>query len=201
MESYLGSSRTDTRVKGKICPFSFYSVNTLLWTWQEYQWHVNTDINYTKYQNRHMVGKISTVILLQVNFHISLHLTFDLLTWPLTPEYHGGQYWSPTNPVWLLTGIWLESYDPNRVLQVNFHIWPLTSEYQGSQYRASTNPVWLQTGIWLEVINPNRVLQVNFHIWPTYVTFDLIAWRFSKSNYQPSLALNRHVAAKLFKLL
>ena len=47
---------------------------------------------------------------LQVNFHIWPHLTFDLLTWPLIPEYHGGHNRASTNQVWLQTGIWLESY-------------------------------------------------------------------------------------------
>ena len=55
-----------------------------------------------------------------------------------------------------------------------------------------------------KVINPiNRVLQVNFHIWPTYMTFDLITWRFSMSNYQPSLigpAWHRHVVEELWTL-
>ena len=49
---------------------------------------------------------------LQVNFHIWPHLTFDLLTWSLTPEYCEGHHRAFTNQVWLQTGIWLESYQP-----------------------------------------------------------------------------------------
>ena len=61
-----------------------------------------------------------------------------------------------------------------------------------------------QTYGW-KVINHNSLAGklshlTSFDLLPTYVTFDLIiAWRFSRSNYQPSLALNRPVAAKLFK--
>ena len=38
------------------------------------------------------------------------HLTFDLLMWPLTPEYHGSQHRASTNQVWLQTNAGLESY-------------------------------------------------------------------------------------------
>ena len=40
------------------------------------------------------------------------HLTLDLLVWPVTPEYHGGQFRASTNQVWLQTDAWLESYQP-----------------------------------------------------------------------------------------
>ena len=33
---------------------------------------------------------------LRVNLHIWPHMTFDLLMWPLTPAYHGGQYRAST---------------------------------------------------------------------------------------------------------
>ena len=69
--------------------------------------------------------------------------------------------------------------NPNRVLQVNFHIWPhltcdllmwpLTPEYHGHQ---PTNFGYKLAYYW-KVINPNRVLQVNFHIWPLTYLHDL----------------------------
>ena len=104
------------------------------------------------------VGKLSTVIVLQVNLHIWPHLNFDLLMWPLTPEYHGGQHRASTIQVWLQTC--RVGKLSTVVLQVHLHIWPhltfdllmwpLTPEYHGGQYRASTNQVWLQTDAGLE---------------------------------------------------
>ena len=84
----------------------------------------------------------------------------------------------------------------NRVFQVNFQIWPLTYLHdlwlqnivEANIGRLPSKFGYKQAYGWI-VINPNRVLQVNFHIWP-HLTFDLIiSWRFSRSNYQPSLAL------------
>ena len=66
----------------------------------------------TKFGHNQMQGwkVINRYRILQVNFHIWPHLTFDLLMWPLTPEYHGGQYRASTNQVWLQTDAGLESY-------------------------------------------------------------------------------------------
>ena len=68
----------------------------------------------TKFGHNQMQGwkVINRYRILQVNFHIWPHLTFDLLMWPLTPEYHGGQYKASTNQVWLQTDGGLESYQP-----------------------------------------------------------------------------------------
>ena len=96
---------------------------------------------------------------LQVNLHIWPHLTFDLLMWPLTPEYHGGQHRASTKFGYKQMQGW-KVINHYRVLQVNLHIWPhltfdllmwpLTPEYHGGQYRASTNQMWLQTNAGLE---------------------------------------------------
>ena len=58
---------------------------------------------------RHMVGKLLTLIVLQVNFHILPQLTFDLLTWPLTSLWHGGSQ-GVTTKFGPKTGMLLKSY-------------------------------------------------------------------------------------------
>ena len=120
--------------------------------------HLPSNFGYKQMQGWKVINRYRVV---QVNLHIWPHLTFDLLMWPLTLEYHGGQHRASTIQVWLQTDAGLESYQPlYRVLQVNLHIWPhftfdllmwpLTTEYHGGQYRASTNQVWLQADAGLE---------------------------------------------------
>ena len=79
-----------------------------LWWMNEMNEWMNEDMN----DNVKSQNVINCNRVLQVNFDIWPHLTFDLLMWHLTPEYHGGQYRASTNQVWLQTGIWLESYQP-----------------------------------------------------------------------------------------
>ena len=63
--------------------------------------------------------------------------------------------------------------NPNRVLQVNFHIWPLTDLHdlwpqnimEANVGHLPTKFGYKQAQGW-KVINPNRILPVNFHIWP-----------------------------------
>ena len=69
--------------------------------------HLPTKFGYKQMQGWKVINRYRV---LQVNLHIWPHLTFDLLMWPLTPEYHGGQYRASTNQVWLQTDAGLESY-------------------------------------------------------------------------------------------
>ena len=71
--------------------------------------HLPTKFGYKQIQGWNVINPNRV---LQVNFHIWPHLTFDLFMWPLTPEYHGGQYRASTNQVWLQTDAGLESYQP-----------------------------------------------------------------------------------------
>ena len=142
----------------------------------------------TKFGHNQMQGwkVINRYRILQVNFHIWPHLTFDQLMWPLTPEYHGGQYRASTNQVCYKQMQGWKVINRYGVLQVNLHIWPhltfdllmwrLTPEYHGGQYRASipTKFGYKQMQGW-KVINRYRVLQVNLHIW-LHLTFDLLMW-------------------------
>ena len=81
----------------------------------------------TKFGHNQMQGwkVINRYRILQVNFHIWPHLTFDLLMWPLTPEYHGGQHEASTTQGWLQTDARLESYQPLQTFTFDL-IWPLT---------------------------------------------------------------------------
>ena len=71
--------------------------------------HLPTKFGYNQMQGWKVINRYR---ILQVNFHIWPHLTFDLLMWPLTPEYHRGQYRASINQVWLQTDAGLESYQP-----------------------------------------------------------------------------------------
>ena len=50
--------------------------------------HLPTKFGYNQMQGWKVINRYR---ILQVNFHILPHLTFDLLMWPLTPEYHGSR--------------------------------------------------------------------------------------------------------------
>ena len=69
--------------------------------------HLPTKFGYKQMQGWKVINRYRV---LRVNLHIWPHLTFDLLMWPLTPEYHGGQHRASTNQVWLQTDAGLESY-------------------------------------------------------------------------------------------
>ena len=102
--------------------------------------HLPTKFRYNQMQGWKVINRYR---ILEVNFHILPHLTFDLLMWPLTPEYHGGQYRHLKNVLTKFGYKQMQGWkviNCYRVLQVNFHIWPLTAEYHGGQYRASTKP-------------------------------------------------------------
>ena len=151
---------------------------------------------------------------LQVNFHIWPHLTFDLLTWSLTPEYCGGQHRpSPTKFGYKQAYGW-KVINAFWVLQVNFHIWPLTYLHDlWSQNIVEANIGHLPTKFgykqaygW-KVINPKSLTGklshlTSFDLWPTYVTFDhRISWRPILGIYQPSLVTNRHMVGKLSTII
>ena len=88
--------------------------------------------------------------------------------WPQNIGYEQMQGWKIINP--------------NRDLQVNFHIWPLTYLCDlWPQNITEANIGHLQTKFgykqmqgW-KVINRYRVLQVNFHIWP-HLTYLCDLW-------------------------
>ena len=69
--------------------------------------HLPSKFGYKQMQGWKVINRYRV---LQVKLHIWPHLTFDLLMWPLTPEYHGGLYRASTNQVWLQTDAGLESY-------------------------------------------------------------------------------------------
>ena len=69
--------------------------------------HLPTKFGYKQTQGWKVINRYRV---LQVNLHIWPNLTLDLLMWPLSPEYHGGQYRASTNQVWLQTDARLESY-------------------------------------------------------------------------------------------
>ena len=142
----------------------------------------------TKFGYKQMQGwkVINPNRVLQVNFHIWPHLTFDLLMWPLTPEYHGGQHRASTNQVWLQTDAGLEIYQPLYSLAGKTFtfdlIWPLTyfsdlwpqNIMEANIGHLPTKFGYKQMQGW-KVINRYRVLQVSLHIWP-HLTFDLLMW-------------------------
>ena len=98
-------------------------------------------IKYLRYKQMHGWKVINRYRVLQVNHHIWPHLTFDLLMWPLTPEYHEGQHMASTNQVGYKQMHGWKVINRYRVLQVNLHIWPqltfdllmwpLTPEFHG----------------------------------------------------------------------
>ena len=123
-------------------------------------------------------------IVLQVSVYIWPHLTFDLLTWPLTLKYCGGQHRASLEATkfgYKHAYGW-KVINRNRVLRVNFHILPLTYLHDlWPQKIVEANIGHLSTKFgykhaygW-KVTNHNKVLQVNFHIWP-HLTFDLLTW-------------------------
>ena len=144
--------------------------------------HLPTKFGYNQMQGWKVINRYR---ILQVNFHILPHLTFDLLMWPSTPEYHGGQYRHLLTKFGYKQMQGWKVINCYRVLQVDLHIWPhltfdllmwpSTPEYHGGQYRhLLTKFGYKQMQGW-KVINCYRVLQVNLHIWP-HLTFDLLMW-------------------------
>ena len=89
--------------------------------------HLPTKFGYKQMQGWKVINRYR---ILQVNLHIWPHLTFDLLIWPLTPEYIGGQHRASTIQVWLQTDVGLESYQPLENLAgkpshlTSFDLWP-----------------------------------------------------------------------------
>ena len=132
--------------------------------------------------NRHMVGKLSTVIVLQVNFHIWPHLTFDLLTWPLTPEYCGGQYRASTNYVWLQSSIYGWKVINHNSLAGKlshltlFDLWPNYMTFDPKILWRPTQGIYQPSLVTIKhmvgKLSTIIVLQVNFHIW-----WNLQAWK------------------------
>ena len=137
------------------------------------------------------------------------NLTFDLLTWPLTPEYCGGQHRASSNQVWLQQAYGWKVINCNSLAGkhshlTSFDLWPT---YVTFDPRISWRPI---KGIYRSSLVTNRfmvgklstliVLQVNFHIWPTYVTFDhRISWR-PIWHLPTNLFTNRHMLGKLSTL-
>ena len=115
------------------------------------------------------------------------HLTsFDLLTWPLTPEYHGGQYRASPKPSLVTNRHMVGELSTVRVLHVklshltSFDLWTYLHDLwpqnimEANIGHQPTKFGYKQAYGW-KVINLNGVLQVNFHILP-HLTFDLLTW-------------------------
>ena len=141
--------------------------------------HLPTKFGYNQMQGWKVINRYR---ILQVNFHILPHLTFDLLMWPLTPKYHGGQYRHLLTKFGYKQMQGWKVINCYRVLQVNLHIWPLTylcdlwpqNIMEANIGHLPTKFGYKQMQGW-KVINRSRVLQVNLHIWP-HLTFDLLMW-------------------------
>ena len=150
--------------------------------------HLPTKFGYNQMQGWKVINRYR---ILEVNFHILPHLTFDLLMWPLTPEYHGGQYRHLLTKFGYKQMQGWKVINCYRVLQVNFHIWPLTylcdlwpQNIMEANIGHLPNQVWLQTDAGLESYQPfySRAGKpshlTSFDLWPTYVTFNpRISWR------------------------